>query len=137
MIVFQSIARFNRFLRPYTESSEVRREERGDHELERDKAAEESVSFRRRALASSAEQIPTLRYLCVKTAIRRETFVTAISSSDLALFSPLQRPVSAGGAVPEMSGDGALELRVQRQEEVSAQIFSHLAAEEGSGEATS
>lgn len=54
------------------------------------------------------------------------------------LISPflLQRSVSAGGAVPEVSGDGALELRMQRQEEVFAQIFSHLAAEESSTEAT-
>lgn len=51
------------------------------------------------------------------------------------LSSRLQGPVSAGGAMPEVSGDGALELRVQGQEEVPAQILSHLAAEEGSGEA--
>jgi len=36
--------------------------------------------------------------------------------------------------MPEVSGNGALELRVQGQEEVSAQIFSHLTAEEGSAE---
>lgn len=66
---------------------EVKRAGRADHELERDKVAEES------------------------------------------------RPVSAGDAVPEVSGDGALELRVQRQEEVPAQILSHLTAEEGSAAA--
>lgn len=61
--------------------------------------------------------------------------VSLYNSSDFS-FRVLQRPISAGGAMPEMSGDGALELRMQRQEEIPAQIFSHLAAEEGSAKAT-